>query len=239
MRILWFIIIASILKLSLSFSKLNYSLGFRTCRLYCMKTTGAITSDENQQNKGTISSPEIENLLKQLDSLKTKIESTKDDIKKEQNTLKELNEEYGQEIARVKREFFRMKERAFEEVKLASDKAKVHALKEVLPINDNYVRAKKVFEPLITENEQQIGLLYDNLFDSFSKVIEDFGVKKVESLGQPFDVNFMEAIMTAPSTEYAKDIVCTEYQAGYRMENSCVRPAIVVVSLGPGPDPSM
>ena len=41
--------------------------------------------------------------------------------------------------------------------------------------------------------------------------------------------------MTVPSNEYAKDIVCTEYQVGYRMGDKCVRPSMVVVSLGPGP----
>ena len=58
---------------------------------------------------------------------------------------------------------------------------------------------------------------------------------RVVSLGQPFDFNLMEAIMTVPSNEYAKDIVCTEYQVGYRMGDKCVRPSMVVVSLGPGP----
>ena len=41
--------------------------------------------------------------------------------------------------------------------------------------------------------------------------------------------------MTQPSTEYAKDIVCMEYQVGYRLGDKSVRPAMVVVSLGPGP----
>jgi hypothetical protein len=39
---------------------------------------------------------------------------------------------------------------------------------------------------------------YDQIFADFMKVIEGFGVTKVESVGQPFDFNFMEAIMTAP-----------------------------------------
>jgi hypothetical protein len=82
---------------------------------------------------------------------------------------------------------------------------------------------------------------YDQIFADFMKVIEGFGVTKVESVGQPFDFNFMEAIMTAPrcvqmpalcvlfavrvltvrfrcshlpSTEYKADIVCIEYQVG-------------------------
>lgn len=62
------------------------------------------------------------------------------------------------------------------------------------------------------------------------------GATRVVSLGQPFDYTVMEAIMTAPSTEYAADIVMTEYQVGYRMGDKCIRPSIVVVSTGPGPE---
>ena len=89
--------------------------------------------------------------------------------------------------------------------------------------------------PTATDNEAKILKAYDDIFEQFQKVIEDFGVTRVVSLGQPFDFNFMEAIMTAPSTEYVADIVCTEYQVGYKMGERCIRPAMVVVSTGPGP----
>ena len=46
------------------------------------------------------------------------------------------------QIARIKREFARMKERAFEEATDISNKAKLDAIKEVLPVTDNYYRAK-------------------------------------------------------------------------------------------------
>lgn len=105
----------------------------------------------------------------------------------------------------------------------------------MLPITDNYARAKKVFEPVTDANEQKIVKTYDAIFNDFTKVIEGFGVTRVVSVGQPYDYNFMEAIMTAPSTEYAADIVCTEYQIGYKMGAKCIRPAMVVVSTGPGP----
>ena len=35
---------------------------------------------------------------------------------------------------------------------------------------------------------------------------------RTQSLGQPFDFNFMEAIMAEPSDEYADGLVCKEYQ---------------------------
>jgi molecular chaperone GrpE len=183
----------------------------------------------------SVSSPEIDKLSAKINELKASIAVVKSDIDAEQKTLKQLDDEYGAEITRVRKEFSRMKERSYEESTTISNKAKVDAVKEILPLGDNYQRARKVFQPLNSVEESQIAEEYDRLFESFNKVLEEFGVTKVSSLGEPFDVNFMEAIMTAPSTEYPQDVVCTEYQVGYRMGDMCVRPAMVVVSLGPGP----
>jgi molecular chaperone GrpE len=37
------------------------------------------------------------------------------------------------------------------------------------------------------------------------------------------------------STDYGDQIVCEQYQRGYRIGQRLVRPALVIVSSGPGP----
>ena len=196
-----------------------------------------MTSNDNENNNDNIeiTSKEIVRLLKKIEDVQSDINTIKTEIQQEENLLVKLDEEYGSEITRIKKEFARMKERSFEEATEISNQAKVGALKEVLPITDNYFRAKSVFEPLTTDGEKIVAKTYDDVFSAFSKVIEDFGVTRVVSIGQPFDFNFMEAIMTQPSTEYPADIVCVEYQVGYKIGDKCIRPSMVVVSAGPGP----
>lgn len=194
-----------------------------------------LTENEFNIAEDQLESKTISNLLKKIDEINLDINNTKNEIKIYEEEYNKLNDEYGSEITRVKKEFSRMKERSIEESVEIISKAKVDALKDVLPINDNYFRAKSIYQNIENENEKNINDVYEEVFNSFSKVIQDFGVKRVESLGKPFDFNFMEAIMTAPSTEYQKDLVSVEYQAGYKMGDKCVRPAMVVVSLGPGP----
>ena len=181
------------------------------------------------------SSKEAASLQKKIDDLKSQLGAVRESRAAEESQLAVLEKEFGGEIARIKKEFARMKERAWEEASEIDNKAKTDALKEVLPITDNYPRAKSLFVPTQTDREASILAAYDDVFKSFSAVIEGFGVSRVKSVGEPFDYNMMEAIMTAPSTEFAKDIVCTEYQIGYRIGDKCVRPAMVVVSTGPGP----
>ena len=184
-----------------------------------------------------ITSDEIVKLRKKIDAINASIETVRAERTVEEADLAKLDAEFGDEILRIKKEFARIKERSVEEAVEISNKAKIDALKEVLPITDNYYRAKSVYEPITEEGELKIMATYDEIFVDFMKVIEGFGVSTVTSLGQKYDYNFMEAIMTSPSTEYAADIVCKEYQVGYKMGEKCVRPAMVVVSTGPGPTP--
>ena len=191
---------------------------------------------EETIDESLIVSKEINRFEKKLIEVQNEIDKVRQSRKEEEEILDKLEKEFGSEIARIKKEFARIKERSYEESMELSNKAKVDALKEVLPITDNYYRAKKVFEPIDSNSgEGVIYDTYDKIFASFTKVIEDFGVTRVVSVGQPFDYNFMEAIMQQPSTEYPANTVSVEYQVGYKMGEKCIRPAMVVVSLGPGP----
>ena len=143
-----------------------------------------------------VTSKEIERLNKKREELLASIATVKEQRAGEEKILEQLESEFGGEISRIKKEFARMKERAIEESVEISNTAKSDALKEVLPITDNYYRAKTVFEPFSSEGDKAIMAAYDHIFAEFLKVIEGFGVKKVPSLGQPFYFNFMEAIMT-------------------------------------------
>ena len=190
------------------------------------------SGDGEDFKEADVKSKEIDRLLAKIEATQNEINSTISQREKDEVTLKELDSEFGEEIARVKKEFARMKERSYEEAQTETKDAKAKALIDVLPITDNFFRAKPLFEPQETKNEKAIMDAYDEVFEMFQSVLSDFGVTKVESLGQPFDFNTMEAIMTSPSADFEKDVVCTEYQVGYMMEDRCIRPAMVVVSTG-------
>ena len=202
-------------------------------------------NDNNNDNieKSSSTTKEIARISRRIEDMKNKMvdmEAEINGIKKEkiieEEQLKLLDDEYGDEITRIKKEFSRMKERAIEESSEAVLKAKTDAVKEILSLSDNYARAKNVFEPIESEGEENILALYDEINTTFQSVLEsDFGLERVEALGQPFDFNFMEAIMAQPSTEFDKDIVSMEYQQGYKIGDKSIRPSMVVVSTGPGP----
>jgi molecular chaperone GrpE len=176
---------------------------------------------------------EISRLERKLAETEKSIEEVKVAQAEERKLIANLDSEYGAEISRIKKEFARMKERAIEEAVAVVTDAKVAAVKEVLPIQDNYARAKQVFDPIDeSSGERAIYSAYDEVNADFDKVLTGFGLERVVSVGQPFDFNFMEGIMTQPSNEYADGIVSMEYQAGYKVRLSNPwRPLLILCSF--------
>ncbi|MBS1910379.1 MAG: nucleotide exchange factor GrpE [Bacteroidetes bacterium] len=79
---------------------------------------------------------------------------------------------------------------------------------------------------------------FDNFFqgvsminDKFAKLLDGLGVRKIETVGRPFDVNVHEALLRQPSDE-PEDTVITELEAGYMFGDRVLRHAKVVVSAG-------
>jgi molecular chaperone GrpE len=63
-------------------------------------------------------------------------------------------------------------------------------------------------------------------------VLDSYGVKPIEPVGQPFDPLFHEALIHAPSDEYDAGVVMAELRKGYLMGDQVLRPARVAVSSG-------
>lgn len=63
-------------------------------------------------------------------------------------------------------------------------------------------------------------------------ILAKYGCKPIESVGQPFDPNFHEAITQMPSTDVPAGSVVQEVAVGYTLHDRVVRPAAVIVSTG-------
>ena len=61
-------------------------------------------------------------------------------------------------------------------------------------------------------------------------VLEKFGVKEVNPLGEPFNPELHQAMTMQPSAEYAPNTVSLVMQKGYTLNDRLIRPAMVMVS---------
>ncbi len=74
--------------------------------------------------------------------------------------------------------------------------------------------------------EEGIKLVYNKLL----KTLEEQGVKKIESVGQPFDVNFHEAVMQMQNDSVPPHTILDEIQSGYVYKDRVIRHSKVIVS---------
>jgi molecular chaperone GrpE len=110
-------------------------------------------------------------------------------------------------------------------------------LSEILPIVDNFERARQQLNP---EGEEAKALhrSYQGLYKQLVEVLKQLGVAPMRVVDQAFDPSLHEAVMREPSDEKAEDIVIEELQRGYHLNGRVLRHALVKVSMGPGPKTS-
>ena len=103
-------------------------------------------------------------------------------------------------------------------------------LKDLLPTVDNLAlaldKAADKEDPFV----KGVQLVYDGLV----KMLADHGAVPVDSLGEPLDTNFHEAIATLPSPDIPEGHVMTEVKRGWLLNGKVLRAAQVVVSAGKG-----
>ena len=102
-------------------------------------------------------------------------------------------------------------------------------IKDILPTVDNLALAldkakDNAEDPFVAG----IKLVYDGLL----KALADHGATPLDSVGEPFDANFHEALAQLPSPEVDEGIVMNEVKRGWLLHGKLLRAAQVVVSSG-------
>ena len=107
------------------------------------------------------------------------------------------------------------------------------ALTAILPIVDNFERARQQLKPE-SDEAQTLHRSYQGLYKQLVEVLKQQGVAPMRVVGQQFDPNLHEAVLREPSEEFNEDIITEELQRGYNLEGKVLRHALVKVSMGPG-----
>nr|HID58176.1 nucleotide exchange factor GrpE [Desulfobacterales bacterium] len=153
--------------------------------------------------------------------------------------LKEIIEAKEAEVKEVFDRLLRLKAE-FENYKRRTEREKIEfrnfanesLIKEILPAIDNLERALEAPSGgQITPDSiiEGVDMTLKGLLNSLKK----FGVVPIESLNQPFDPNYHQAVMQEESDKHPANTVIKELQKGYLINNRLLRPSAVVVSKGP------
>ena len=107
-------------------------------------------------------------------------------------------------------------------------------LKDLLPTVDNLALALDKAENKEDPFVQGVKLAYDG----FLKVLADHGATPLDSVGEPFDTNFHDALAQLPSADVPEGTVMNEVKRGWLLHGKLLRAAQVVVSSGAPAQPA-
>lgn len=141
--------------------------------------------------------------------------------------------EWRDRMLRVAADFDNWKKRSRKDLADGEMRAKESVLRDFLEIADNLERATAHLGEGKEGDAKSIRDGVDSVLRQFRSKLERYQVKVIESLGQPFDPRFHEAISQAPSAEAKPGSVLHELQRGYLIGDKLLRPAMVVVAAAP------
>jgi molecular chaperone GrpE len=141
----------------------------------------------------------------------------------------EAAKENYERFLRVSAEFDNYKKRTAREMEEFKKFSTEKLIKELLPVVDNLERALvSTDDPSVQENGIKEGV--DLTLQEILRVLERFGVKSIQSLNEPFDPTFHQAMMQEPRDNVPGNTVISELQKGYTLHDRLLRPAMVIVS---------
>ncbi len=146
----------------------------------------------------------------------------------EMQKLKAQAEESRNQYLRLMAEFDNFRKRTRREFDSFREYASEGVLKALLPVLDDFNRTMEAMEKTdnLTSLKEGVTLVNDKLF----RVLEKEGLKSIDAKGQPFDVEFHEAIHSVPVPEEdQKGLVLEEVETGYRLKDKVIRYSKVVV----------
>ncbi len=163
-----------------------------------------------------------------------------EEINNEQQTSENLSNEeiiktLENEVANYKDLMLR-KAAEFENFKRRTENEQLNLLKyaaesliiKLLPTIDDLERSLSHMseETDIQKIKEGIQLIYNK----FMKTLDEQGVKKIESIGKPFNFEYHEALMQRPDDSVPPHTILDELETGYIYKDHVIRYAKVIVS---------
>ena len=166
-------------------------------------TTQLEQESEQQQEANVEVGAEVEQLTKQLDEANNK-------------------------LLRIQADYDNFRRRTLKEKEELAKYASSKLITNLLPSIDNFDRA--LAAAAATGDYESLSKGLDMIFRQLMATMEAEGLQVMNVVGEPFNPEFHQAVMTVESDEHEEGIVVEELQKGYVLKDKVIRPAMVKVS---------
>jgi len=139
-------------------------------------------------------------------------------------------DEHWEKVLRLQAELENSHRRAKRDVENAHKFGLEKFAQELLPVKDSLEMGLAAAEGSDHEVADKLREGTELTLKMFTSVMEKFGIKEVNPLGEPFNPEWHQAMTMQPSTEHEPNTVMAVMQKGYLINDRLLRPAMVVVS---------
>ncbi|MGB8953912.1 MAG: nucleotide exchange factor GrpE [Tumebacillaceae bacterium] len=148
------------------------------------------------------------------------------DTRSREELIAEL-EDYKSRYFRAQADFDNFRRRSRQEKEEFAAYANNKILEELLTVLDTFEMALKTPE---TADTKTLLVGVDMVHRQLLTVLNNHGLTPIEAVGQAFDPNFHEGIMTVASSDHPANTVIEELRKGYKVKEKVLRPAMVKIS---------
>ena len=180
---------------------------------------------EKEVKKETEQTPEVETVSQdQFKQLQESLEALQTELEQ----VKKAKEEEKDQYMRVLAEYDNYRKRTLREKADLIKNGGEAALKNLLPVVDDFERALQNIRN--SDDVEAVKEGVELIYSKFMAYLAQQGVKAVEAVGQPFDTEMFEAVATIPAPEPGmKGKILDCVQTGYTLNGKVIRHAKVVV----------
>ena len=176
---------------------------------------------------------EVQKKNKEIQELNTKIVDTSLKLEEKEEIISNLNkaiDEAKNNTLRAQAELVNYRKRKDAEVSDLLKYANADFAKELIVVVDNFERAIKMSSESNSEELKKYMEGYNLTYTNLISILNKFGISEINRLGEKFDPNLEQALLTDHDESKDNDVVTEVLLKGYMLKDRVIRPASVKVN---------
>ncbi len=152
---------------------------------------------------------------------------------KDKEKIKELETQIGELTEKVKysqAELINYRKRKDEELINFRKYCNQDLILDLIGIVDNFERAIKLDDEDLTDEVSKFLSGFKMMYANLCDILKNYGVEEISRVGEKFDSNQEEALMTDNISDMEDDVVIDVLLKGYKLKDRVIRPASVKIN---------
>ena len=149
-------------------------------------------------------------------------------LEEEIRTLTEENKTLQEKVKLAQADLVNYRKRKDEETANILKYANTDIIKELLNVSDNFERALKNKD--VSDELKKYLSGFEMIYENLKTILNNYGVSEINRVGEVFDPNQEQALMTECVEDKDDDIVLEVLLKGYKLKDRVIRPASVKIN---------